>query len=919
MADASAIPPLPPGFTLDAQPQGSLPPLPPGFTLDQAPKDTSYGSALQEGAHDALSGLGATTSVIAHDVGWKGADNAGKWLQNAIPAPANYQSAGGDMVAKLKAGKILGALGDIPRAAVEGAPAVLGGLGAAAATPEVLGGAAVGAGLAGAGMAFGQDAQARAAANGHAQPTAGDQLAAGATAVGQGALTSLGLGKVPGVSAVMKALPAVAKAPASAVLDAAGQGASNVVGQVGTTAGTKQGLTVDPAQAGAAALQAAAARGIGKAASQTGGLVKDAAGAGLSAVGTKLATADLPPMTDEQAASYTRINNMMQTVGAQSASQRSGSNATNQLNGIWKQLPTQLAQVGQAALQTGQIDKPTYQAFRSALQQAQTHKSAMPGTAPGEAFQSAFGAISTADIDPRLKQTLTQGLTDLDNVSQMVNYKQATGPFATLGAKYATGLTAAGLLATGHPIDAGMVAFGGHATGIPGVVGQALGSVLDRKLGTAQPPVTLLRAQALKQAQAAGYDTTGNTGSNISDAYNVLRTSANQQAAEQAAQAEAVKANQPDPATQAAQRQAYQTLATLGPNHPAGAAALPMLPPEQAAQATSLFNQTQPIRDGKATAAANGQLDKAYGQAQTADFVRDQQIAQRGANLNEAAANTLSGQDYKNSEDGIIARANMAVRKKDILTQAATDGRLQQPMNQDEIDRVSIGLPPRDPIHVNVPLDANNQPLQQGTPAAQPRPQVTAPPVQQPQPQVPPQAAPGGPQAAGQPGLAGWQAHLGHVLWQRGVPTTPETIPNAVHNAVKSGALSPDMASSYMAQPQGFLGDRHPDFQTIATQAMLDHGMTPPAPAAPDLPPIRHPLRWQAAGANYQALGGSLQNMAASENDLPLAITIARIMSTSSAQQKVDIANQEFAERQHDVLALARAKQLIPPELLKGK
>src|ERR1700761_1561751 len=146
----SSIPPLPAGFTLDSQPS-NLPPLPAGFTLDQpqsGPKDTSYGGALQQGVHDALGGLGSTLGVLSGDIGWKGGQKFGQEMSNAISAPANYSSASADMVDKLKQGKILGAVEELPRAAVEGAPQVLGGLGSAALGGAVGGpvGAAVGAG-----------------------------------------------------------------------------------------------------------------------------------------------------------------------------------------------------------------------------------------------------------------------------------------------------------------------------------------------------------------------------------------------------------------------------------------------------------------------------------------------------------------------------------------------------------------------------------------------------------------------------------------------------------------------------------------------------------------------------------------------------------------------------------------------------
>jgi hypothetical protein len=264
--------------------------------------DTSYGSALQEGLHDAGAGLGSTLSLLAKDAGWKGGQDFGQGMQNAVPAPANYKSASSDMIAKLKAGQIVAALKDLPRASVEGAPSVVGGLGAAAAgaalAPEAIvggAGAALGAGLYGAASSFGQDAQARAAANGHAQPSAGDQLAAAPTAALQGGLNAVGLGKVPGVSGLLTRSPALLRSLAAGGLDAAGAGAANVAGQVGNTVGTAQGLTVDPDQAAAAALQGAAGRAGLMATGQAGRGAADAAGRAAGAVGNGVSIRRRPP------------------------------------------------------------------------------------------------------------------------------------------------------------------------------------------------------------------------------------------------------------------------------------------------------------------------------------------------------------------------------------------------------------------------------------------------------------------------------------------------------------------------------------------------------------------------------------------------------------------------------------------------
>jgi hypothetical protein len=467
VANSSALPPLPPGAVLDAPWRNdpvappaatanpdkpwlnaplvaasaqqpwlndpiSLPPLPPGAVLDQQPwlrdplasPDQSFTGALRQGAHDALSRVGSTISLLGRDAGSNTAQHVGQFLQGAIPADPNYQSAGGDLVSNLKGGRLLAAVKDLPRAAVEGAPAVAGGLasaaGLAAVAPEVAGAGLAGAGLYGAAQAFGNDAQARAAANNHATPTTGDQLAAGGTALVQGGLNAVGLGKVPGVGALV-AKTGAGKFLANAALDAAGQGTSNVAGQVGTTLGTQQGLTVDPAQAEAAAAQALAARGAGTLAGQ----VKSAAGTGMSSLGDIVARTGLPDMTDTQAASYQRINTMWPQAAAAAADMRGGATPTNIANSLHKTLMPQVAAVLQAAKANGLVNDTDYSTvLMPAFAQAATHKSVITNMPQVEALP----------LPPEIKSAVVNGLTDLDSMSQMINYKQSTGPYAKIGA-----------------------------------------------------------------------------------------------------------------------------------------------------------------------------------------------------------------------------------------------------------------------------------------------------------------------------------------------------------------------------------------------------------------------------------------------------------------------------------------------------
>lgn len=858
----AAIPPPPPGYVLE-QPQGAIPPPPPGYVIDShptaaepwrsdpvvtpmgsapwlndpiAPKDTSYGSALQEGLHDAAHGLGRSAALLAKDVGWTGGENIGNAVAGSIPAPANYQSAGGDMVAKIKAGQLLAALKDLPRAAVEGAPSVAGGLTAAGvgalAAPEVLGGAAVGSALGAAGYgaasAFGDNADARAAANGHAAPTPGDQLAAGATALAQGGLNAVGLAKVPGASALLRASPAYARALTAGGLDAAGQAASNVVGQVGTSAGTQQGLTVDPDQAAAAGLTGLAARGAGKGVGQVAGAVGSGAGSAVRSIGMSLAaTPLLKDMTPDQAASFTRLNN---AYDAQDPA-RAEADPTTRMNGLWKQTQAQLGQVVDAARATGQLDADTTASLKTAIQQAAVHKSALD--------RNLLDKLNAETVSPQLADTLRNGLTDLDNLSQMVNYKQATGPFAALGAKLAAPAAVIGgasMMLHGLPVE-GMATMAAPFVGVghgnlAGRYGAAVGGMLDKVAGTSLPPSLVLRAQAMKAAQAAGYDTSGNTVASLDDTYAGLQALADQQQAAQAAQAQA----------------------------------------------------------------AADALTKA-----------------KAADLVERSANQVSGMAYKTSPEGILAKANAAIRRKDILTQAAAEGRLRQPMSQDQMDRVSIGLPPSDPIPVNTPLDANGQPLQQPQ-GVRLSPPVGAP--AQPQ-QVGLQGTPATPQGGPQGGYnpSGWLDHLSTHLVSNGLVPSPEVIGKALGGLVASGQWTQDYADRLLSDPKQFLKDRSVPFQQAIAQAQINAGMTP----SPIVPEVKSPVKYAAGVQSRQTLGNTLMQAADSQGDIALKVALARILAAPEVSVQQGIAQRIFSERQNDQAALERAQRLLPPELFKGR
>jgi hypothetical protein len=527
-------------------------------------------------------------------------------------------------------------------------------------------------------------------------------------------------------------------------------------------------------------------------------------------------------MTDAQASSFNRIN---AAYDAQAPAQPNAPPVAK-MNALWKAQASALQQTIDGAIKTGQVDDSTGAALQTALQQAAVHKSALD--------TNLLNKLNSSAVDPKLSTTLRNGLVDLDHMSQMVNAKQTTGPFAALASKITSAAAPIGALAAGVSGDwrtaaeLGVSSMLGHGGGLAGKLGAAAGGVLDRVAGTNLPQSLILRSQALKQAQAAGLDTSTDAVSPVvaaNDGLNALQAQQGQAAAEAVARAKA-------------------------------------------------------------------------------------------ADLMEAAANKLSGQDYKNSEEGIVARARLTAQRADIIAQAKADGRIPVPLTQDQRDRMSIGLSPSDPIPVNVPLGAGNVPLGQTASGTSQGPRPAVPQGQQPAPlQVAP-ATPGGAPQAGATLPVGWLSHFHTALGNTGIPATADNVGKALGGAVASGRITQDYANWLLANPDQFVGDRSVPFQHLVAQAMQNNGMQP----SPVVAPVQVPIKHANAVQDYRNLGNSLQSQAAAQSDPTLAVAIARIVASSSAQKKMDIADQVLSQRQHDAVALARAKLLLPPELFsRGK
>lgn len=204
--------------------------------------------ALQFGGANLARGLAKTAKTAGLQ---KTGDYLEKGAKSIEPAPGTYDPAGArfDITDP-------GTYGYAPRALLEGAPGVAADLTAGAAGTAVggpLGGIAA-FGASNAARNFGGNLEARMEHQAPgSQPSTSDYLAAGASTAAEAALARVGIN--PAISSVAKGagLKAMAQVPGliakAAGAEAASGAAGDIINQVGRTAGTRDGLSVDPKEA----------------------------------------------------------------------------------------------------------------------------------------------------------------------------------------------------------------------------------------------------------------------------------------------------------------------------------------------------------------------------------------------------------------------------------------------------------------------------------------------------------------------------------------------------------------------------------------------------------------------------------------------------------------------------------------------
>ncbi len=225
------------------------------LTGGQSQPDTSFGSAFQQGIDQPFENMATTARAL----GMEGTADA---LSGATDAPVNYESATDRFMNPQEGDRTLGSFGIeyLPRTAVEQAGQFIGsmasrvgGAGLGAAGGFAVGGpagaatGAVGGALAGPALfefvqQLGPIALERARNNGREEPEWDDWTGAAAAAGVSGALNSVGVGGGTGAKFFNRILNRT-------IREGVTEGTQSVVEQVGSTAETDAGLSVDPRQA----------------------------------------------------------------------------------------------------------------------------------------------------------------------------------------------------------------------------------------------------------------------------------------------------------------------------------------------------------------------------------------------------------------------------------------------------------------------------------------------------------------------------------------------------------------------------------------------------------------------------------------------------------------------------------------------
>ncbi len=460
-------------------------------------------SALQHGARQGARGLAATARVMGDALDNDWLRRQGRELDDAVPEPRGYVPSGPELVRAIREGRYGDAASNLPGAVTEAIP----GMGAAIAAGVA--GAAVGgpvAGLAAAGMtsaaqSFGGNAEERAERDGVAATDPGNMLAAAGTTAATAALDAVGARGVGRVVTAPRGLTErVAGAAHASAREGVTEGAQDVVEQTGTTLGTRDGWSVDPAEVAAAA---ATGVGAGGAVRLPGAVTR---GAAESAVDAASAAGEFRNMTGSQAAAVVRVGDVLQREQA-AIRDRTGSDPdpVHVLNTARGDLATELRARVRQAEDAGWLDQQRQRegtTVRELIAEAE-HQDRELGSGLDR-----LDALSRAPAE--FRTSMRDLLTDLDVMSRASRPGNTGGLFERVGRVVggASGL-AAGVGAGPVGVAMSALAAAGGTT-IGARAGAGIGRTLDRRLGGDALSVVQARRRAAAVLRKSGTEAGSN-------------------------------------------------------------------------------------------------------------------------------------------------------------------------------------------------------------------------------------------------------------------------------------------------------------------------------------------------------------------------------------------------------------------------
>lgn len=464
---------------------------------DTPPQAGSYWNDVKGGAHDVMTGIGATAKVAGQIAGRHGytnvagaANTAGDWLNNNAPTDAEAGNTPGQrLVTDIHNRDVSQGASDLGHAAVRTGIATAPGLalGAIPYAGPALAGAYFGA------TSAGGNAQAVAANNGHQEVTDQDALqslpATALDVVGGGVL-----GKAGRIASGV-ANP-VGRAAARVGIDAAAGAGMSAGNQLGTSIGTDKGASVDPTTVAAAGLSQGA----------VGGAIagRHLAGEAVQAGANRMMAAGLePPANIDQAASVSRVNSAVQSrLGQMDASTGRPMSEFQAANNLKSQYSVEIDQAIRQARSNG-LSPADASALRELANTARRHTNGISDD-PSDLFRSIDGM--DLPLDPRSVTRLKENVADLNALSQSSFLNKGIGPLQKAGSLLGKVAGVGGAALSGNPYE-----IAGAVMGMPleGKIGGVLGGVGDRMLGLSKPSVVFQNINAqkmLRQAQKNGVE-----------------------------------------------------------------------------------------------------------------------------------------------------------------------------------------------------------------------------------------------------------------------------------------------------------------------------------------------------------------------------------------------------------------------------